>query len=197
MKAFKIIVITLMLFIMEVKAGKSEVIYLGGGCFWCIESVFERLKGVEKAVSGYMGGDTPNPTYHEVCSGNTGHAEVVKVEFDSQVVSLDQLLEVFFTVHDPTTPNRQGNDVGTQYRSVIFTTSEMQKNGVEEFVSGLKKAAVFDRDIVTQVEAATDFYEAEAYHQDYFRRNPKQPYCQIVVAPKVKKLELNFSPLLK
>ena len=182
---------------MEVKAGKSEVIYLGGGCFWCIESVFERLKGVETAVSGYMGGETPNPTYQEVCSGKTGHAEVVKVVFNPQLVSLNQLLEVFFTVHDSTTPNRQGNDVGTQYRSVIFTTSEMQLHAVEGFIGRLQEAAVFDRDIVTQVVAATDFYEAEAYHQDYFRRNPKQPYCQIVVAPKVKKLELNFSPLLK
>ncbi|MGV8828759.1 MAG: peptide-methionine (S)-S-oxide reductase MsrA [Breznakibacter sp.] len=197
MKAFKIIVITLTLFIMEVNAGKSEVIYLGGGCFWCIESVFERLKGVEKAVSGYMGGEMSNPTYQEVCSGKTGHAEVVKIEFDPQLVSLDQLLRVFFAVHDPTTPNRQGNDVGTQYRSAIFYTSDIQFETVNKYMEGLRKEGEFDRDIVTQVVKAGEFYEAEAYHQDYFRRNPNQPYCQIVVAPKVKKLEVNFLPLLK
>lgn len=182
---------------MNLEANNKQVIYLGGGCFWCIESVFERLKGVETAVSGYMGGATPNPTYQEVCSGKTGHAEVVKVVFNPQVVSLNQLLEVFFTVHDPTTPNRQGNDVGTQYRSAIFCTSPMQLKEVEGFIDALKEAAAFDRDIVTQVVAAGEFYEAEAYHQDYFRRNPKQPYCQMVVAPKVKKLEVNFLPLLK
>lgn len=182
---------------MEVNAGKSEVIYLGGGCFWCIESVFERLKGVEKAVSGYMGGEMSNPTYQEVCSGKTGHAEVVKIEFDPQLVSLDQLLRVFFAVHDPTTPNRQGNDVGTQYRSAIFYTSDIQFETVNKYMEGLRKEGEFDRDIVTQVVKAGEFYEAEAYHQDYFRRNPNQPYCQIVVAPKVKKLEVNFLPLLK
>ena len=182
---------------MNLEANNKQVIYLGGGCFWCIESVFERLKGVEKAVSGYMGGEMANPTYQEVCSGKTGHAEVVKIEFDPQLVSLDQLLRVFFAVHDPTTPNRQGNDVGTQYRSAIFYTSDIQLKTVNNYMEDLRKNGVFDRDIVTQVVKAGEFYEAEAYHQDYFRRNPNQPYCQIVVAPKVKKLEVNFLPLLK
>ncbi len=182
---------------MNLEANNKQVIYLGGGCFWCIESVFERLKGVEKAVSGYMGGQTPNPTYQEVCTGKTGHAEVVKIEFDPQLVSLEQLLRVFFSVHDPTTANRQGNDVGTQYRSAIFYTSDIQLETVNNYMEGLRNEGVFDQDIVTQVVAAEQFYEAEAYHQDYFRRNPKQPYCQMVVAPKVKKLELNFLPLLK
>ena len=136
-------------------------------------------------------------TGREVCSGKTGHAEVVKIEFDPQQVSLDQLLRVFFAVHDPTTPNRQGNDVGTQYRSVVFYTSDIQLETVNNYIEGLRKEGVFDQDIVTQVVTAGEFYEAEAYHQDYFRRNPNQPYCQIVVAPKVKKLEVNFLPLLK
>lgn len=191
-------IILLLIFIgMNLEANNKQVIYLGGGCFWCIESVFERLKGVEKAVSGYMGGEMSNPTYQEVCSGKTGHAEVVKIEFDPQLVSLDQLLRVFFAVHDPTTPNRQGNDVGTQYRSAIFYTSDIQLKTVNNYMEDLRKNGVFDRDIVTQVVKAGEFYEAEAYHQDYFRRNPNQPYCQIVVAPKVKKLEVNFLPLLK
>ena len=182
---------------MNLEANNKQVIYLGGGCFWCIESVFERLKGVEKAVSGYMGGEMANPTYQEVCSGKTGHAEVVKVEYDPNVISLSQLLEVFFAVHDPTTPDRQGNDRGTQSRSAIFYTSDRQLQSVNSYMEGLKKERVFDQAIVTQIVKAKEFYEAESYHQDYFRRNPKQPYCQMVVAPKVKKLELNFLPLLK
>ena len=182
---------------MDVNAENNQLIYLGGGCFWCIESVFERLNGVQSVISGYMGGETLNPSYREVCNGNTGHAEVVCVHYNADVMSLNQLLDVFFAVHDPTTLNRQGADVGTQYRSVIFYTSEKQGNSILGYIEQLKLAHTYHHPIVTQVEQASTFYEAEECHQDYFKRNPLQSYCRIVVTPKVKKLELNFPSLLK
>ncbi len=182
---------------MSLLAKNNQVIYFGGGCFWCIESVFERLNGVKNVVSGYMGGLTANPTYHDVCSGNTGHAEVVAVEYDADVISLAQLLDVFFAVHDPTTLNRQGADVGTQYRSAVFCTSTQQKEAVEEYVERLNNSGVFSHRIVTQIDNAPQFYEAETYHQDYFQRNPSQPYCRITIPPKIQKMDKLFKSLLK
>src|SRR5436309_5772351 len=165
----------------------SEVATLAGGCFWCLEAVFDQLKGVESVESGYMGGKTPKPTYAEVCGGASGHAEVVQVTFDPDVVSYQDLLGVFFTIHDPTTLNRQGNDVGTQYRSAIFYHSPEQKAAAEEVIAGLGRDRVFDDPIVTEVVPFEPFYPAEAYHQEYFDRNPNQPYCRVIIAPKVAK----------
>jgi peptide-methionine (S)-S-oxide reductase len=170
---------------------------LAGGCFWCIESVFNRLRGVESAVSGYMGGHTPNPTYKDICNGDTGHAEVVQVTFDPAVISYRELLEVFFTLHDPTQLNRQGNDVGTQYRSAIFCHSPEQKSVAETVIAELTASQQFGAPIVTAVVEAVTFYPAEAYHQGYFGQNPAQPYCQFVVAPKVAKAEANFHSKLR
>jgi peptide-methionine (S)-S-oxide reductase len=170
---------------------------LAGGCFWCLEAVFENLQGVTRVESGYMGGPTPNPTYRDVCSGTTGHAEVVQVTFDPAVVSYADLLDVFFTTHDPTTLNRQGNDVGTQYRSAIFYHSPDQKEVAEAKIAELTAAGLFDRPIVTEVTAAGPFYKAEEYHQGYFRAHPEQGYCQFVVAPKVAKLRKHFAARLK
>jgi len=172
--------------------GGKEVATLAGGCFWCLEAVFDEMKGVESVESGYMGGRAPNPTYHEVCSGSTGHAEVVRVTFDPAVISFRELLEVFFVIHDPTTPNRQGNDVGTQYRSAIFHHSPQQKAVAEEVIARLEAAKLYDRPIVTEVTPASAFYMAEDYHQEYFSRNPGQPYCLFVVAPKVQKFRKEF-----
>jgi len=170
---------------------------LAGGCFWCIESVFNRLRGVESAVSGYMGGHTENPTYTDICNGDTGHAEVVQVRFDPDVISYRELLDVFFTLHDPTQLNRQGNDVGTQYRSAIFWHTPEQKAEAEAVIAELTAARQFDAPIVTEVTAATAFYPAENYHQGYFEQNPHQPYCQFVVAPKVAKARAKFAARLK
>ncbi|HWR77992.1 MAG TPA: peptide-methionine (S)-S-oxide reductase MsrA [Thiobacillus sp.] len=170
---------------------------LAGGCFWCIESVFNRLRGVESAVSGYMGGRTANPSYADICNGDTGHAEVVQVSFDPAEISYRELLEVFFTLHDPTQLNRQGNDVGTQYRSAIFWHTPEQKAEAEALIAGLSAAKQFDAPIVTEVTAATTFYPAEDYHQGYFEQNPTQPYCQFVVAPKVAKARAKFADRLK
>ena len=164
-----------------------EVATLAGGCFWCLEAVFLEVKGVEKVVSGYSGGHDPNPDYHEVCSGSTGHAEVVQVTFDPSVLSYRDVLNVFFSIHDPTTLNRQGHDAGTQYRSAIFTHSVEQDRVARQVIDELAAEKVFDDPIVTQVEAAGPFYPAEEYHQNYFARNPEQPYCRAVVAPKVAK----------
>ncbi len=175
----------------------NQIIYLGGGCFWCVESVFAKVKGVLSATSGYMGGTIKNPAYCEVCNGNTGHAEVVRVVFNPDVISLEKILELFFTIHDPTTLNRQGNDVGTQYRSVIFYSTPAQKIVIDTFIVNLDNQEVFDNKIVTQVEAEKPFYEAEEYHQGYFNRNPDQPYCRIVVAPKVRKASKLFGELMK
>lgn len=170
---------------------------LAGGCFWCIETVFNQLRGVESAVSGYMGGHTANPTYADICSGDTSHAEVVQVRFDPDVISYRELLEIFFTLHDPTQLNRQGNDVGTQYRSAIFWHTPAQKAEAEAVIAGLSVAQQFDAPIVTEVSEATTFYPAEEYHQGYFDSNPNQPYCQFVVAPKVAKARAKFAARLK
>lgn len=168
---------------------------LGGGCFWCLEAVFQRLKGVEKVESGYMGGAVANPTYRQVCTGTTGHAEVVRVTFDEDVLGFPELLDVFFAVHDPTTLNRQGNDTGTQYRSAIFYTSEDQKNDAER---AIREAAAHWRDpIVTELNPAGALYVAEDYHQNYFNENSSQPYCMFVVGPKVEKLQEKFKDRVK
>lgn len=174
-----------------------ELATLGGGCFWCIEPVFDELEGVEDVVSGYSGGDRRNPTYEQVCSGATGHAEVVQIRFDPARVSYRELLQVFFTVHDPTQLNRQGNDVGTQYRSVIFYHSPEQKQTAEAVIEELTAAGLWPRPIVTELSPFKEFYPAEDYHQEYYRHNPQQPYCQIVVAPKVAKFRQKFADRLK
>lgn len=180
-------------------AGKEgrEVATLGGGCFWCLEAVFDGLAGVESVESGYAGGHLPDPTYEDICGGDTGHAEVVRVTFDPAVISYDELLEVFFAIHDPTTLNAQGNDIGTQYRSVIFHHSPGQKAAAEAMLARLAAARVFNRSIVTEIAPAPRFYVAEPYHQEYFERNPRQPYCQYVVSPKVAKFRKQFAARLK
>jgi peptide-methionine (S)-S-oxide reductase len=175
-----------------------EVATLGGGCFWCTEAVFDDLKGVTDVVSGYAGGQTLNPTYRDICNGDTGHAEVIQVTFDPQQISYRDLLRVFFATHDPTTLNRQGADVGTQYRSVIFTHSPEQAEAAREVIAELTDADVFGSPIVTEVTELTGpFYPAEAYHQEYFANNPNQPYCSAVVAPKVAKFRKQFLDQLK
>jgi peptide-methionine (S)-S-oxide reductase len=173
----------------------SQLATLAGGCFWCLEAVFENLMGVSKVESGYMGGRTQNPSYQDVCSGDTGHAEVVQVTFDPAVVSYSDILEAFFAIHDPTTLNRQGNDVGTQYRSAIFYHSPEQKAAAEAKVTEV--AGLFGAPIVTEVTAAGTFYKAEEYHQGYFQDHPEQPYCQFVVSPKVAKFRKKFAHRLK
>lgn len=171
----------------------EQTAVFGGGCFWCIEAVFNRMTGVKKAESGYMGGTVENPTYQQVCSGRTGHVEVVRVTFDPQQVSYRELLDVFFTVHDPTTLNRQGNDRGTQYRSVIFYNSDEQRREAEQAIAELNAAHEYPDPVVTAVEPATRFYMAEGYHQDYYSRNAGQPYCRVVIAPKLKKFQQTFA----
>jgi peptide-methionine (S)-S-oxide reductase len=176
---------------------QREVATLGGGCFWCLDGIFRDLKGVEKVESGYAGGEGKNPTYREVCSGTTGHAEVVQVTFDPSVVSYRDLLGVFFTIHDPTTLNRQGADIGTQYRSVVLYHSDDQRRIAEQVIAELTDAKVWDAPIVTQVIPLTKYYPAEQYHQDYFAQNPDQPYCQVVIAPKVAKFRKAYLDRLK
>jgi len=175
----------------------TEIATLAGGCFWCLEAVFERLDGVERVVSGYIGGRLPDPTYHAVCSGLTGHAEAVQVHFDPARVSYRELLEIFFAFHDPTTLNRQGPDVGTQYRSAIFIHSPAQETTARAVIAELTAASVFDHPIVTEVVPAPVFYPAEPYHQQYFQRNPSQAYCQAMIAPKVAKLRVKYSARLR
>ena len=170
---------------------------LAGGCFWCLEAVYVEFEGVEKVVSGYAGGAIPNPSYEQVCSGRTGHAEIVQVTFDPGVVTYEDMLGVFFTIHDPTTLNRQGNDIGTQYRSAIFYHDEEQQTAAEKAIREITEARIWSRSIVTEIVPLTDFYPAEAYHQDYFARNPYQPYCQVVVAPKVAKFRKQYFSRLK
>lgn len=173
----------------------SANLTLGGGCFWCLEAVYDNVKGVESATSGYSGGQTNNPTYKEVCGGNSGHAEVVQIKFDPKIVSYEKLLEIFWQIHDPTTLNRQGNDVGTQYRSVIYYENEEQKNiAIKSRDLAQKK---FSAKIVTQIEPLGKFYKAEDYHQNYFKNNPNQGYCQFVVAPKVQKFQSLHGDLVK
>ena len=167
---------------------KHEVATLAGGCFWCLEAVYINVRGVEKVESGYAGGKTPNPSYELVCTGGSGHAEVVQLTFDPAVISYQELLEIFFTIHDPTTLNRQGADMGTQYRSAIFYHTPEQKVTAEQMIKDLQAASIFDSPIVTEVVPLPDFYPAEEYHRDYYRRNPGQGYCRAVIAPKVAKL---------
>lgn len=174
-----------------------EVATLGGGCFWCLEAVYEQLRGVESVVSGYSGGHVEHPRYNEVCAGTTGHAEVVQVTFDPREVSYREILEVFFTIHDPTTLNRQGADVGTQYRSVVFWHSDEQKQIAESVIAELEAAGVWDAPIVTELASFERFYAAEGYHQEYYRRNTNQPYCQVVIAPKVAKFRKQYLERLR
>lgn len=174
---------------------KLKTAYLAGGCFWCLEAVFQRLRGVDKVESGYMGGRAANPTYREVCGGGTGHAEAVRVTFDEEQISYPELLDVFFTIHDPTTLNRQGNDVGTQYRSAIYYASEDQKNDANQAIR--EAAAHWHDPIVTELQPAGEFYPAEDYHQNYFNDNPNQPYCMFVVGPKVDKFQAKFKDRVK
>ena len=175
----------------------KETITFGGGCFWCTEAIFEQVNGVEKVESGYSGGHVPNPSYEQVCSGATGHAEVSQITFDPKLISLKDVLEVFFTVHDPTTLNRQGNDVGTQYRSVIFYRNDAQKTGAEQAIKEIEAAKIWDGRIVTELAPFKMFYKAEDYHQEYFRLHGEQPYCRAVIAPKVAKFRAHFRDRLK
>ncbi|HYT64330.1 MAG TPA: peptide-methionine (S)-S-oxide reductase MsrA [Gemmatimonadales bacterium] len=175
----------------------TELATLAGGCFWCLEAVFEQLRGIRKVTSGYAGGHVPNPTYEAVCTGTTGHAEVVQVEFDPNEISYWDLLGVFFTLHDPTTLDRQGGDVGTQYRSAIFYHDDEQRRTAEEVIKELAAEHVFDDPIVTKIEPLVAFYPAEEYHREYYRRNPNQPYCRAVIAPKVAKLRTKYLQKLK
>ena len=177
--------------------GTKETATLGGGCFWCLEAVYDELKGVEEVVSGYAGGAVANPSYEQVCSGRTGHAEVVQVTFDPRVISYQEPLEDFFTIHDPTTPNRQGHDIGPQYRSIILYHSPEQRAAAAETLARLEAAGIWDAPIVTEIEPLTAFYPAEEYHRDYFMRNPEQAYCQVVIAPKVLKARKEFLAKLK
>jgi peptide-methionine (S)-S-oxide reductase len=174
-----------------------ETATLGAGCFWCVEAVFDDLKGVEDVVSGYAGGHTENPTYRQVCDGDTGHAEVAQITFDPSVISFKEILQVFFAVHDPTTLNRQGNDVGTQYRSAIFYHDDEQKRVAAEVIKEVTEEGVYDNPIVTEVVPFEKFWPAENYHQEYFLNNPNQPYCAAVVAPKVVKFRKKFVDKLK
>lgn len=176
---------------------QTQTAVLGGGCFWCVEAALGQLQGVEKVISGYMGGHRPNPTYQQVCTGTTGHVEVAEITFDPAIISYRDLLHVFFTAHDPTQLNRQGNDVGEQYRSVIFYRSDEQKREAEEVVREFTAEKVFPSPIVTAIEPASTFYRAEDYHQNYLANNPTQPYCMFVVAPKVQKIRKKFADRLK
>ena len=175
----------------------AQTITLAGGCFWCLEAIYDQIKGVFSVESGYSGGHVENPSYQAVCDGTTGHAEVIQVTFDPEVISTKDILNVFFTIHDPTTLNRQGGDVGTQYRSAIYYHTEEQKQIVEETIQEITEAAIWDGPIVTEVLRFEKFYIAEEYHQEYFADNPNQPYCRTVVAPKVAKFRKKFNKFLK
>ena len=176
---------------------RTEVATLGGGCFWCLEAVYQELRGVEKVESGYSGGDVPDPTYRAVCSGTTGHAEVVQVTFDPEMISYKDILEVYFTIHDPTTLNRQGADVGTQYRSVVYYHDDEQRRVAEAVISDLEAVGIWKDPIVTEVTPMDEFYIAEDYHQNYFLNNGYQPYCQVIIAPKVAKFRKQHLERLK
>jgi peptide-methionine (S)-S-oxide reductase len=178
-------------------AEKREQATLAGGCFWCLEAVFTELRGVQSVKSGYTGGDVPNPTYEHVCTGRTGHAEAVQVTFDPAVITFRDLLDVFFTIHDPTTLNRQGADIGTQYRSAIFYHSPAQEQTARQTVRELEAAKLWNDPIVTEISALAEFFPAEAYHDDYYRRNSNKPYCQLIIAPKVLKARRKFVEKLK
>ena len=182
----------------EITADKlTETVYFGNGCFWCTEAVFKELKGVVSVESGYAGGSVKNPTYRAVCTGETGHAEVIRVIYEPAVVSFDELLEVFFFTHDPTTLNRQGNDVGTQYRSAIFYTLPKQKEQAEKYIVKLNTQKAFSNPVVTKVEAYSNYYAAEDYHQDYYELNGHQPYCEVMIKPKLDKLRKDFKDKVK
>jgi peptide-methionine (S)-S-oxide reductase len=176
---------------------RTEVATLGGGCFWCTEAVFSELKGVEKVEPGYSGGELENPTYEQVCTGATGHAEVVRITFDSDVISFKEILEIFFSTHDPTTLNRQGPDTGTQYRSVIFYHNDRQKTTAEQVIKEITEEKIWESPILTQVEPFKAFYKAEEYHKDYFKRHPEQAYCRLIIAPKISKLQKLYLSKLK
>jgi len=178
-------------------APATEVAVLGGGCFWCLEAVYTQLRGVDSVISGYAGGSVANPSYEDVCTWRTGHAEVVRISFEPSVITYRDVLEVFFTIHDPTTPNRQGADVGTQYRSIILYQSSEQEATAREVIAETQASGLWHASLVTQVEALDRFYPAEAYHQNYFERNLYQPYCQIVIAPKVAKARQKYLERLK
>lgn len=178
-------------------SSKQDVAILAGGCFWCLEAVYDQLRGVQSVESGYIGGTSADPTYEQVCGGQTGHAEAVRITFDPTVVTYRELLEIFFTIHDPTTLNRQGNDVGTQYRSAIFYHSPEQRQTAEEVIAALNKEQLYPNPIVTEVRPASQWYEAEPYHQEYFVRNPLAGYCSYVVGPKVAKFRKQFTAKLK
>jgi methionine-S-sulfoxide reductase len=179
------------------KASNLETITLGGGCYWCVEAVYENLDGVKSVVSGFSGGNVANPTYEEVCTGETGHAEVVQITYDKTVTDINEIFKVFFTVHDPTTLNRQGADVGTQYRSVIFYKNDEQRKAAQSIIAELNKAKVYSSPIVTKVEPFKKFYKAEDYHQNYYANNKSQPYCKMVIQPKLEKFEKVFKDKLK
>lgn len=181
----------------SLKTEGLEVATLGGGCFWCIEAVFDELQGVSKVVSGYTGGATKNPTYKEVCYGNTGHVEVINVYFDPKIISYEDILRVFFHVHDPTTLNRQGNDIGTQYRSAIFYHDEAQNSSAKKIIQEIEKNKLWTNNIVTEITKFALFYLAEGYHQDYYKLNGHAPYCAIVISPKMKKFRTEFKHRLK
>ena len=181
----------------EVMSQKSETVTFGAGCFWCVEAAFQRIKGVEKVASGYMGGTKEKPSYKEVCTGLTGHAEVVQVTYNPEKVSFTELLQVFFVVHNPTTLNRQGADVGTQYRSVIFYHTQQQKIEAEKAIEKLNRSDIYNSPVVTEVTANSKFYPAEDYHADYYNNNKSQPYCSMVITPKLRKVEKELKELLK
>ena len=175
----------------------TETIVLGGGCFWCTEAVFQEVEGITEVQSGYSGGTVANPTYEQVCTGKTGHAEVVRLEFDPAVISFKDILEIFFSIHDPTSLNRQGDDVGTQYRSAIFCTSREQKSAALEYISSLEKSGNYSRPIVTKVEDLREFYPSESYHWNYFRQNSSKPYCKLVISPKLEKFRKQHGTVLR
>lgn len=174
---------------------KFELATLSGGCFWCTEAIFKKLKGVLSVISGYSGGDSKNPTYDEVCSGKTGHAEAIQIRFDPVIISFEKILEVFFKLHDPTTQNRQGADVGSQYRSAIFYHSDKQKQVSEEVKTEIEKSKIYPNPIITEITAFTNFFEAENYHQDFYQKNQNSSYCQIVIDPKIQKLYREFGEI--
>lgn len=176
---------------------QTEVATLGGGCFWCMEAVFNELRGVEKVESGYSGGELADPTYEQVSTGKTGHAEVVQITFNPKVISFKEILKIFFTTHDPTTLNRQGADVGTQYRSVIFYHNDEQKATAKQVIKEITEAKIWNAPTVTQIEPFKAFYKAEDYHKDYFKQHPEQPYCKLVIAPKIAKLRKHYRKKLK
>ncbi|MBC5863602.1 peptide-methionine (S)-S-oxide reductase MsrA [Flavobacterium turcicum] len=194
---FTLLLLTTGLFAQNKSKPNLETITLAGGCYWCVEAVYENLVGVQSAVSGYAGGKTSNPTYEDVSTGQSGYAEVVQLTYDKNVTNLDEIFKVFFTVHDPTTLNRQGADVGTQYRSAIFYKNENEKKISQALIKDLSKAKVYDSPIVTTLEPLTTFYKAESYHQNYYKNNSSQPYCKMVIQPKLEKFEKLFKNRLK